>query len=73
MNKLFGSIAILVLTEATYCTFSNRWPAPELNQWQAKMMGDHSYFPALTIFIMALPPLFVLLIIKLLALRLSKK
>lgn len=73
MNKIFGTIAILIFIAATYCTFSNTWPAAELNQWQAKMMGDNKYFPALTIFIMALPPLFVLLIIKLLALRMSKK
>jgi hypothetical protein len=73
VNKIFGTIAILILTAATYCTFSNTWPAPEVNQWQAKMMGDTKYFPALTIFIMALPPLFVLLIIKKMVLRLSKK
>ena len=72
MNKVFGICAILILVAAAYCTFSNTWPAPDLNQWQAKMMGDNKYFPVLTIFLVAIPPLFMLLLIKLVVLRLSK-
>lgn len=64
MNKIFGTLGIAVLIAATAVTFSNTWPTGEINQWQVKMMGDNKYFPALTIFIMALPPLILLLVIK---------
>lgn len=73
MNKVFGLTAILILIAAVYCTFSNTWPVLQVNQWQAKVMDDNRYFPVLTIFLMALPPLLILLLIKLVVLRLSKK
>ncbi len=73
MNKIFGAISIAILITATAVVFSNNWPAGAINSWQAKMMGDNKYFPVLTIFIIALPGLLVVLLIKKLLLRQSKK
>ncbi len=73
MNKFFGIAAVAILITATILTFLNKWPAPLINQWQIKITSDDKYFPALTIFIMALPPLLVLFLIKMAALRLGKK
>lgn len=71
MKKLITVLALLILVAATYCTLSESWIAPRINAWQAKIMGDNDFFPALTIFIMALPPLLVLAAIKLLLQRSS--
>jgi hypothetical protein len=73
MNKIFGAAAITILITATAITILNKWPAPLINQWQIKITNDDKYFPALTIFIMALPPLLVLFLIKKAALRFGKK
>jgi hypothetical protein len=73
MNKLFGVISIAIVIAATAVTFSNDWPSALINQWQVKIMGGNSYFPALTIFIIAIPLLLILHLCKLVVLRLSKK
>lgn len=73
MNKIFGTLSIVVIIAATAITFSNTWPSGEINLWQVKLTGDNKYFPALTIFIIALPPLLVLVIIKKLLQTFGKK
>ncbi|MFN8251031.1 MAG: hypothetical protein U0V75_04050 [Ferruginibacter sp.] len=64
MNKIFGTLGIAILIAAAAVTFSHAWPSEVINQWQSVMMGDKTYFPALTICIIALPPLLLLLLIK---------
>lgn len=64
MNRLFGLTAILILAGCTYITLSGKWIAPDISRWQADIMGDGKYFPALTIFVLAIPPLLLLLLIK---------
>lgn len=64
MKKVFGILPFLILGFSGYITFSNSWLAPDINRWQAGMMGDNKYFPALTMFILALPPLLVLAAVK---------
>lgn len=73
MKRFLGLLSILVLIAATAVGFSNTWPSPVINAWQMKMMGAHTYFPALTILIIALPPLLLLLAIKKILEILSKK
>lgn len=69
LNLIFGSLAVAFLITAAYVTFSHHPIAVKLNVWQTKMTGDNTYFPALTIFIIALPPLLLLLMIKKIVLR----
>ena len=73
VNLIFGSIAFGLLIAVTYLTLTQHHFAITINLWQAKMMGDNKYFPVLTIFLLALPPLVLLLLIKLLVLKLMKK
>ncbi len=64
MKKAIPVFAFAILAAATAVTLSNSWIVPGINLWQTKLVGDNSYFPALTIFILALPPLLLLLAIK---------
>jgi hypothetical protein len=73
LNTVFGSIAVGLFIAATYLTFTFHPFAVTINIWQVKMMGHNKYFPVLTIFLLAFPPLLVLLAIKLLVLKLMKK
>jgi hypothetical protein len=72
LNVIFGSIAIGLLIVATYLTFSQHPLANSISSWQVTFLNDNTYFPALTIFLLALPPLLLLLVIKLLVLRTMK-
>ncbi len=64
MNKVLGLLAIGVLVVAVWLTVSQHPITYKINSWQAAMMGDNKYFPALTICMLALPPLVILLAIK---------
>jgi hypothetical protein len=64
MRKLIAVSPILILCFTTWLTLTNRWIVPSVNEWQADVMGDNKYFPALTGFILALPLLLVVLLIK---------
>ena len=73
LNKILGTLGFLVLAVATWITLSGQPIANRINTWQANMMGDNKYFPALTIFMIALPPLVLLALVKLVMMRKSTK
>ncbi len=64
MNRYFGIIAFLILGVSTYISLSGHHLGMAINRWQASIIGGGSYFPALTIFVFAIPPLLVLALIK---------
>jgi hypothetical protein len=64
MKKAFGGLTMAILVVATWLTFSHHPLTKPINTWQADIMGDNSYLPALTIFALAIPPLLLLLVIK---------
>ncbi|GEM_PF-5021310 len=64
MKKFLAISPIILLAVATYLTFSNSWIVPDINRWQAGIIGENKYYPAFTICILVLPPLLVLLVIK---------
>lgn len=64
MKYLFAFMPFLIIAVCTWCTLTGKWIVPNINQWQSDLMGDHKYFPVLTIFIMAIPPLLILLALK---------
>ncbi len=70
LNKIFGILAILILCACVYITLSKLPIALKMNEWQLNFMGDNTYFPVLTIFLLALPALLLLLLIKLLIIKL---
>lgn len=73
LDGTFGCIAFLLLIGGAFLAFSNLWIAKNINEWQMAFMGDNKYFPAGTMFAIALPPLLVLLIIKKIVLAIRKK
>ena len=73
LNVIFGSITFGLLIAATYLTLTHHPFANTINLWQAKLMGDDKYFPALTILLLVLPPLLILLPVKLLVFKFFKK
>lgn len=64
MNRYFGLIAFLILGVSTYISLSGHHLGMAIHRWQASIIGDGSYFPALTIFVLAIPPLLILALIK---------
>lgn len=61
MKRIIAITALLLIAAATYITLSGSWIAPRVNKWQASITGENNYYPALTIFILAIPPLLLLL------------
>jgi hypothetical protein len=73
LNTVFGSIAIGLLIIATYLTFSQHPIANSISRWQANLINEkNKYYPVLTICLLALPPLFILMLIKIFFLRINK-
>jgi hypothetical protein len=72
-SAIITFIALAVICLATYLTLSHSALSVKINLWQARVMGDGKYFPALTIFFLALPPLLLLLLIKIIFFRLPGK
>jgi hypothetical protein len=74
LNIIFGSIAIGISIAATYLTFSHHPLANHIRLWQAGLMNEkNKYFPALTIFLLDLPPLLLLLPVKIIILKSIRK
>ena len=76
LNRIFGSIAIGLLIAATYLTFSQHPIANSISKWQSGLVNNKKeYYPALTIYLLVIPPLLILLAVKIFILRLinSKK
>jgi len=64
MKQLPGILAFVVLAVSTWITLTDRWIAPDINFWQAGILGENKYYPFLTIAILALPVLAVLAVLK---------
>lgn len=64
MNKFIGLSAILIFCAALYMSFSGTWLAADINAWQARLQGEPKFYPALTAFVLTLPPLLLLALLK---------
>jgi hypothetical protein len=74
LNAIFGVIAFGILIAATWLTLSHHTLADKISRWQGEQMNDRrKYFPVLTIFLLALPPLLILLPLKLFLLKVSTR
>lgn len=72
MKKVVFVLAMAILVTSAFLAKSNFWIVPSINRWQADLLGENKYFPVLTVFILALPVLLLLAVIKLLSDRLKK-
>lgn len=62
--KTFSFIlAMAILGTAAFMARSDWWIVPAINRWQAGLLGKNQYFPALTVFILAIPPLLLLALV----------
>jgi hypothetical protein len=57
-------LPLVVIAGSVYITLTGSWISPDINKWQSGILGDNTYFPVFTIFILALPPLLLLAFIK---------
>jgi hypothetical protein len=64
LNKIFGTIGILSLIAAVACTLAGAWIVPDINRWQAGLLQDNNYFPMLTAFVLFLPVMIPLVMLK---------
>ena len=64
MKSVLFLLGVATLFTAAFMARSDWWIVPDINRWQARIMGDRQYFPVLTAFILALPPLLLLALIK---------
>ncbi len=65
---IYLTLALLIL--CSYLAFANTWIAADINNWQMTVLKQPKFYPILTIAIMFIPPMLVVLPLKL---YLSKK
>ena len=63
MKSVSLFLAMAILGTAAFMARSDWWIVPSINRWQAGILGKNQYFPALSVFILALPPLLLLALI----------
>lgn len=64
MKKIFFLLAMASLGTAAFMARSDWWIVPDINRWQAGLMGGNRYSPTLTAFILALPVLLILALLQ---------
>ncbi len=64
MKTVLFLLALLIIGAAAFMARSDWWIVPDINRWQANILGENRYFPMLTVFILAIPPLLVLALLK---------
>jgi hypothetical protein len=60
---IYSMLIILIVT--SYLTFTSTWLANDINNWQMNWMGEREFYPVLTMGLLFIPPMLVLLPIKL--------
>lgn len=71
LDKIFGTIAFLVIILAVVVAFTSNKLSLMINFWQAGL-NNGKYYPVFTVLLIALPFLVILLPIKILLLKKSK-
>lgn len=71
LDKIFGGITLIMLCVCAFLAFSGAWIARDIIHWQTENLSTEAgkYQPAITLFILVIPPLLVLLPVKLLLLN----
>jgi amino acid transporter len=71
LNRTFGTITMLLLVTTAFLAFLGKWIAADLTEWQTMnlSMESHKYQPAIIMFILLMPPLLLLLPVKIYLLK----
>ena len=68
MYKTIDTIIIyltfIILIGSAYLAFTNRWLAKDINVWQMQFIGENKIYPIVTMFCLFVPPMLILLHIK---------
>ncbi|MBK7667971.1 MAG: hypothetical protein IPJ32_11905 [Sphingobacteriaceae bacterium] len=65
IDKIIIYLTFILLVVSVYLTFTGSWLARDINLLQMKWIGETKYYPVLTIGILFIPPMLILLPIKL--------
>lgn len=60
---VFLTFALLILS--VYLAFTSKWLANDINEMQMRWMGDDKFYPVLTMGLLFIPPMLILLPLKL--------
>jgi hypothetical protein len=64
-DKILVYITFILLTLSAYLTFKGTWLANDINHLQMQWMSEKKFYPILTMGILFIPPMLILLPLKL--------
>lgn len=64
ISKMLVVLIFALLIFSAWCAFTNTWVAKDINTWQMVFLKKPQFMPALTMFLMFIPPALVLLVVK---------
>ncbi len=65
INKIIVYLTFVLLILSAYLTFTSTWLANDINLLQMKWTGESKFYPILTMGLLFIPPMLILLPIKL--------
>lgn len=65
VDKIIIYLTFILLILSAYLTFTNSWLANDINNIQMKVIGQNSFYPIVTMFCLFVPPMIILLPLKL--------
>ena len=65
IDKLLVYLTFILLILSAYLTFTSSWLADDINKMQMQWMSERKFYPILTMGILFIPPMLILLPLKL--------
>lgn len=65
VDKILVYVTFILLILSAYLTFTSTWLAKDINKLQMQWMGEAKFYPILTMGILFIPPMLILLPLKL--------
>lgn len=73
ISKMLVVLILALLIFSAWCAFTNTWLAKDINTWQMGILKKPQFMPALTMFLMFIPPALVLLVVKVFIIKKMKE
>lgn len=65
LNKIIVWLTFILLVASAYMAFTSTWLANDINKLQMEWMDENKFYPILTMGLLFIPPMLILLSIKL--------
>lgn len=65
VDKILVYVTFILLILSAYLTFTSTWLANTINELQMQWMGENKFYPIVTMGILFIPPMLILLPLKL--------